>query len=115
MLDGLLEAAALMGMSESEFYETSPRFFAARQRAWQRQQQEGWEQARYIGWLCIQPHIDTKRRIKITDLGRFPWEELKKPVFEPVDKAKMDKFRQDAIAIIERRNGVKLKKDNGDN
>ena len=34
-----------------------------------RQQQEGWEQARYIGWLCIQPHIDTKRRIKITDLG----------------------------------------------
>jgi len=93
-------------MSEREYWDSTPRFFYARYKAWERQEQTKWERARLAGYLAAAPHFDHKRRVKITDMWRFPWD--KAPKFEPVDKEAMEKFRDEAKKIFEKRFGVTI-------
>lgn len=89
-------------MSEAEFWDCTPRYFQARLKAWELGVQRQWEQARYIGYLAVLPHVDGKKRLKQTDLGRFPWEKMPKPVFEPQDEAALKKFENEAIEIFKK-------------
>lgn len=91
----------------------TPRYFAAIQRAFVESEHRAWERARYIGFLSILPHSSSKRALKPTDLGRFPWEKTKVPAFPPMRKAEMDAFRQRAIEVFKQR-GITIP-ENGDN
>ena len=44
----------------------------------QQQIQISWEQTRWIAAVLLQPHMKKGKRMKPTDLVKFPWEESKK-------------------------------------
>lgn len=96
-------------MTEAEFWACTPRYFAARQKAYIENQRRDWERARFTGWLSVLPHVSKKGGLKITDLYRFDWEEKPKPKpMEPVDLEALRKFEEDAKKILEKQFGVKF-------
>lgn len=111
----LIEAAAMVGMSESEFWDSTPRYFAARQKAYIQQERRQWERARFIGWLAVLPHVGKKSGgLSAKKLFQFEWE-VEKPVFEPFNHEEMKSFELDAIAILEKQLGIKLESQYADN
>ena len=78
-------------MSEREFWESTPRYLAAKIKAKQRDDREAWVIGRQIAYWSILPHIG-KRTIKPTDLGRFAWEKQKKIVskYASIEELKAD-------------------------
>lgn len=74
-----MAAAGEIGMTEQEFYHTSPGYFAALWKGYERRIQHDYEVARYISFHAIQPlkaNVKSWRINKYSDLGRFPWEAL---------------------------------------
>lgn len=71
----MMELAGRCGYSEEEFWAMTPRFFYNATKGWEANRREAWERSRYAGYLAILPHVDKKKKLKITDLGRFPWED----------------------------------------
>ena len=63
-----------MGYTEREFRMMTPRYFHNAVRGCEDVRREKWEQTRYQAYLSILPHVDRKKKLKVTDLGRFPWE-----------------------------------------
>ena len=52
------------------------------------------------------PHVDQKKRLKITDLGRFAWEAEERIVFEEQTPEQKQRFKDASKWILEqRRNG----------
>ena len=94
-------------MSEPDFWACTPRYFAARQKAFALQQQREWERARFVGWISILPHLSLERRIRITDICLFDWEKAPAPKFEPVDKAELQRAHNAALDIFEKQFGLK--------
>lgn len=43
----------------------------------EREERNSWERARWSAFRILLPHLDKKKSVKITDLGVFPWEEVK--------------------------------------
>lgn len=100
-------------MPEAEFWACTPRYFAARQKAWIEAQRREWERARFTGWLAVLPHVDAKRRggLRITDLYRFDWEQHQNPLARkptPEELVELRKFEADAMKIFEKQFGVKF-------
>ncbi len=98
-------------MPEAEFWACTPRYFAARQKAYIENQRRDWERARFTGWLSVLPHVSQKKGgLKITDLYRFEWDEKKPaaPEITPEDRAALLKFQADAQKIFEQQFGVKF-------
>lgn len=96
-------------MTEAEFWDSTPRYFAARQKAYVEGQRRAWERARFTGWLAVLPHVDTKKRaLSVVDLYRFEWDPKPKPKFEPIDLEKMRAFEAEAKVIFEKQFGVKF-------
>lgn len=92
-------------MSESEFWDTTPRYLQARIKAKQRDSNEAWVIARQIAYWSILPHMG-KKRIKPYDLARFEWEKIKelKNIYGSKEAlaAEIEKFKALAMPIIER-------------
>lgn len=83
-----------MGMSEVEFWDCTPSYFALRRRAWldNRQQMEA---ARFVAFHVMRS-VDTKGHLKrLTDIIRFEWDEPGFE-FEPIDKEELEKFSAEA-------------------
>lgn len=87
-------------MSESEFWTITPKYFAMRYRAYQKNQHAGWEQARMISFWIVKT-VDAKNKFKkFEDLMRLPWEAPEKPKFERVAKAAMQEFSDEADEVL---------------
>jgi hypothetical protein len=73
-----MEHAAKVGIGEAEYWESSPRYVAARirgQRAIERIKYEsGWEQARLIAWTVARQNDRKEKFKKPTNFLQFPWE-----------------------------------------
>lgn len=97
-------------MSEAEFWNCTPRYFAACQKAWIERQRREWERARFTGWLSVLPHVSHKRGgLKITELYPFEWDEKPKPfAMDEVDKERLLRFEQHAKKIFEKQFGAKF-------
>ena len=80
----------------------TPRYFAAVQKAETQKQQAEWERARYVGYLSMLPHVPSKKRLKITDLGRFPWENAE-PVFDQQSDEEKALIKERHRILLERR------------
>lgn len=99
-----------MGMGEDEFWHCTPRYFAAKQKAWLNTQRRQWELARFTGWLSVLPHVSKKGGLRITDLYRFDWEEKPKArEIPPEELEALRKFQEDAKRIFEKQFGVTFK------
>ena len=106
----LIQAGAECGLSESDFWFCTPRYFAALQRAKNERYKEDYERARYLGYLTLLPHVEKGKDLKPIDLGRFPWETEQRGEFlgwEGVDPEMLAKFNTDAdgIALKMQNNG----------
>lgn len=74
--------AALCGMTESEFWDSTPRYMAARLIALEAAQQLSWEQSRFIAFFGNRASGKT-----LVHFYRFPWE---KEVFAEVTREQWD-------------------------
>lgn len=100
----------MIGMSEAEFWDTTPRFFAARQQAFIAAQRSKWERARFIGWLAVLPYTGEGKSVRATDLFRFEWEPEPEAPAGPTDAEleALRQFEQEAKIIFEKQFGVKF-------
>ncbi len=90
-----------MGMSEQEFFHTTPVHFMRLRRAWLDNRQ-GMEEARFVAYHVMKAGGFKVRRL--TDIIRFPWEEVQKIEFEPITKEELDRFSEEADRILEKTN-----------
>lgn len=100
-----------MGMGElrlspSSFYDmTLTEFFAAvrgYRECQSRVGREDWERIRWLATVGMQPHLKKNRRLKPTDLIRFPWENT-------VSDAPTEEQRLKSLERIRKRDRDKLK------
>lgn len=91
-----------MGLSEREFWRTTPRYFAALQRAFVKREQREWERARMVGYLALIPHHDSKKGGKLTPqrLLPFPWDDAAQGM--PVANKAPESFNKAADEIARR-------------
>lgn len=87
----------MAGMTEEEFWATTPKYFYYRQKAYERNMQERWEVARYTAWITISPHV--KKGMTMKRLGLFAWEKPKARTFE-VDQEELKRFSESADRLI---------------
>lgn len=82
-------------MTREEFWTATPNEFNLRLEGWREQQEaqsrERWEQTRHLAYLSLLPHLDRKKRLKITDVLAFPWDEKPKP---PSQSEQLETLRQ---------------------
>ena len=94
--------AALLGLREGEFEETTPGYFADMVEAWEALQEretrlaehanrEAWERARLLSWYGVQIHVDKKDRQSLRKFMPLPWDEP-----EAVDVEKMRELAHSA-------------------
>lgn len=85
-----------MGLRIAEFEVLTPSQFDSIYRHWRLRQdglsRERWEIARMVAMYAVSPYA--KKRIKPTDLIRFPWEEpgRKKTLAPPSEKSTKERF-----------------------
>lgn len=99
----MIEAAAWAGLSEKEFWETTPRYFVAIINGKQRDERERWTMTRQQSYWTILPHIG-KKQLKPTALGVFAWEEskIKTKELTPEIKANINKFKEMALRLLQK-------------
>ena len=85
----------MVGMSENEFWQATPIWFAARQKAHAERVQSEWERARYAAFFAVVPHVNKGAIKQPSDLGKFPWEQTA-PKFAPVDPDVMKAWHEKA-------------------
>lgn len=92
---------ALVGMTEQEFWNSTPRYLDARRKAYEKNQQYGWEQARFISFYVVKT-VDAKNKIKNEqDLAMFPWDEKpKESELKPLTDAEWDKIDEEMDAAL---------------
>lgn len=77
-----------MGISLDDLGRLTPGEFNAAHEAWvtleESRYRADWERSRYVSYHCVVPHA--KKGFRITDLGRFPWEENVFKIDGPVKK-----------------------------
>ena len=87
-----MELGAKCGMSESEFWDSTPRYMSAKIRALESAQQLTWEQARFVAFFGSRATAKS-----ILSFWRFPWE---KTVFAKQSREEFDAFSDDADEVL---------------
>jgi hypothetical protein len=86
-------------MTEAEFWDSTPRFLSARQKAYTRGVHLSWEQTRFLSYTIFKT-VDSKNRIrKPEDVCKFPWE-TDVPKFVPQTKEQLQVFSDEADEIL---------------
>lgn len=60
-------------------------------------QKQAWERARWTALALLQPHISKGKKLKLTDLAVFPWEEQieQKKEVDPRTREKWEKWDEE--------------------
>lgn len=81
-------------MSEAEFWDSTPRYFAARVKAF-RENRHGMEEARFVAFHVLKAGGFKVRRL--TQIAKFPWDVFAPSVkLEAWDSPAMKKFDEEA-------------------
>lgn len=95
-------------LSPSSFWDTTLTELFAAVRGYResvnRQGREQWEQVRWLATSIITPHLKKGKRLKPTDLMKFPWEN------ETVDPAPSRNEREESLRRIRERDSKKVVK-----
>lgn len=95
-----------MGLTEQEFFDCTPRYFAAMQKAYVRRERMEWERSRFTAFLSLYGKL--KDGVRITQLHRFEWEKEAPKKIEPADVEQLKKFEEEAREIFKKQFGVKF-------
>lgn len=98
----MIDAAGWVGMTEADFWATTPRYFVALINGKQRDDRERWVIARQNAYWAILPHMG-KKQISPTALGVFAWEQKKQmslTELTPELKANIAEFKQMALRLL---------------
>lgn len=90
----MLENAATVGMTEAEFWSTTPRYFAARLTAWNEARKRDLRDLRSTHFYIVR--AAGAKVASPEHLYRFEWERARAVEFEPVDQAVLDRFSDEA-------------------
>ena len=71
-----MEMAGELGMSEEEFMLTTPAFFSARAKGYEKQRQHQYELARWISFWAVVPHAKKGAVKNPQSLAQFTWEKV---------------------------------------
>lgn len=82
-----------MGMTEAEFYDTTPRHFMRRRRAWL-QNRHGMEEARFVAFYVLKAAGFKVRRFD--QVARFPWEKRRRIQWEEQSREELQEFSEAA-------------------
>ena len=86
-------------MSEAEFWESTPRYLSARQKAKAGDMHQSWEQTRFLAYVMLKT-VDSKNKIrKVQDVCKFPWEQ-EVVRFVKQTKEDLQKFSDEADEIL---------------
>lgn len=86
-------------MSEAEFWDSTPRYLSARQRAKTNEGRLTWEQTRFLAYTIFKT-VDSKNKIrKVQDVCKFPWE-VEAPKFVPQTREELQSFSDEADEIL---------------
>lgn len=91
-------------MTEAEFWQTTPRFFDAKVRAWESRMKYEFEKTRTSSFLISSPYLK-----KSATLNRFwpsPWERTKAVKWEPIDPAVLANFDRNADDVLAQMKGT---------
>lgn len=77
----------------------TPRFFFATVKAAQRRDQHDYEIHRYNAFLQIAAKMPKGKRLKIHDLGRFPWEKAQKIIKPFTDEQYQERLKNFEAAL----------------
>ena len=105
---GLIETAAAIGVSEAEFWDTTPRYFSAQVKAHDDRLRYEFERVRVSSFLICSPHL--KRHATLARFWPSPWDAPKKVEWTPVDPAILANFEAHADETL-----AQMRKQNGDN
>lgn len=105
-----MSSATLAGISEDEFWISTPRYISAAVRAFEIKEKSAWERSRYVAFHVIKT-VDTKGKFKkITDVGLFPWESaMRRKNIATLTKEELDnlaRFEQEADEFFKKKFGV---------
>lgn len=90
-----------MGMSEQQFFHTTPAHFMRRRRAWL-ENRPGMEEARFVAFHVMKAAGAKIQRL--TQVCKFPWETSQTVEFAPITKEELDKFSDEADRVLEKTN-----------
>jgi len=93
---------ALVGLSQEEFWNTTPRYLDACRRAYESNFRSGWEQARFVAFFVVKT-VDSKNRFKSEQsLVRFPWEVKEDDLPVPTEQEwqKVDEEMDEALKVL---------------
>lgn len=85
-------------MSETEFWDSTPRYLSARQKAATNAMQMSWEQTRYISYVVL-IGAGAKKIKKPQDVCKFPWEQHIKQ-FPTQTREQLEAFDREADEIL---------------
>lgn len=101
----MLDAAARSGMTEKEFWESTPGYFYSRVKHYAATVRDSWEQTRFIAYVVAKT-VDSKKRIlKPSDLLPLPWDVVTGKRFKKLtaaEKKAMQDFDAEADLIMQR-------------
>jgi hypothetical protein len=86
-------------MSEVEFWDSTPRYLAARQKATTQRMQLSWEQTRFIAFETLRASTRQFKVRKPEDVCKFPWEQ-DVPRFAPQTREQLEAFDREADEIL---------------
>lgn len=98
----MLYLGALVGLSQEEFWNTTPRYLDARRKAYESISHAAWEQARFVAFFVVKT-VDSKNRFKNEQsLVRFPWEQKEDDLPMPTEEEwkKADEELDNALKVL---------------
>ncbi len=89
-------ALGCVRMSMDDFRQCTPSEFTTVFNAWKQQEDHwerlSWEQARFVSCCILQPH--SKRKLSLTDICRFSWEDTPQQKSDQAEKRKEEASSQ---------------------
>lgn len=107
-----MEAAALVGLNERDFWATTPRYLAAMLDAYERRQQHDYEVARYTTYLYFAGKLPKGKSLRVADMGLFGWEKETEKQRSEMAKMSHEEFMKRLAAMdaaIERMEAEQIK------
>lgn len=99
-----------MGLSEEAFDNITPRYFMLRLRGMRNAQiqiyRNEWERTRWLAMFSIMPH--TKKRIKPTDLAKFPWEKVQSSSEVVIKHLEANKQKLEKLSPVAPKDGEQI-------
>jgi len=96
-----------MGLGEREFWDCTPRYFAARQRGWNDARTERHDLTRTLAFFSVAPHVKKGTLNSPSDLWALPGDKVAKAAM-PVKMATVDESSLALLRKMHQQSGIPI-------